>query len=140
VVVARKGHYGTEPPIYRRFLLTEDSVVISERGPMKPSEATTHAIDKKSKRQSHCSAASGTVNRKNYLSFSREGALSTLGVGWAGYPRGAPTPTHPTRYVGQSTLTPTHLRGYPRQGTLKAPRASKAPSGYPGSCSVKTGL
>ena len=47
VVVARKGHYETEPPIYRRFLFTEDSVVISERGPMKPSEATTHAIDKK---------------------------------------------------------------------------------------------
>jgi hypothetical protein len=35
-----------EPPIYRRFLLTKGSVVISERGPMKPSEATTHAIFK----------------------------------------------------------------------------------------------
>jgi hypothetical protein len=41
-----------EPPIYRRFLLTTGSVLISERGPMKPSEATTHAIEKKSKRQS----------------------------------------------------------------------------------------
>ena len=41
VVVARKEHYGTEPPIYRRFLLTEGSMVLSERGPMKPSEATT---------------------------------------------------------------------------------------------------
>jgi hypothetical protein len=46
VVVGRKLHYGTEPPIYRRFLLTEGSVVISERGPMKPREATTHAIEK----------------------------------------------------------------------------------------------
>ena len=43
-VVARKEHFETEPLIHRRFLLTEDSVVISERGPMKPSEATTHAI------------------------------------------------------------------------------------------------
>jgi hypothetical protein len=50
--VGRKEHYGTEPPIDKRFLLTEDSVVISERGPMKPSEATTHAIEIKSKRQS----------------------------------------------------------------------------------------
>ena len=47
VVVGRKERYGTEPPIYRRFLLTEDSVVISERGPIKSSEATTNAIDKK---------------------------------------------------------------------------------------------
>ena len=39
VVVARKGHYEVEPPIHRRFILIEGSVMIRKRGPMKPSAA-----------------------------------------------------------------------------------------------------